>query len=131
MVNRGGTISYLLYSPEIFDTLYTDNRIHRFTQEIVFGKAAYQLLKRIDIVPDVLHLNEAHTVVAAAQVRADNNFAKTAIVYTVHTNVPSGLEIFYAGQLRTDVNRMMYHVGLPKNSQDYFRSVFFKAKRCG
>jgi glucan phosphorylase len=57
LVNRGGTPLFLLRSPEVFDFLYTDYRVHRFTQEVVFGKAVYQLMKTLDIIPDILHLN--------------------------------------------------------------------------
>ncbi|HNX82517.1 MAG TPA: glycogen/starch synthase, partial [Candidatus Omnitrophota bacterium] len=124
-LNRGGTLDFLLMAP-VFDVLYTDNRAHRFTQEIVFGKAAYQLMKSLAIIPDILHLNEAHTVVAAAQVRADESFNKTAIVYTNHTLVPAGLEMFYAGQLKTSVERMMYQVGLPEAKAGEFKSDFLR-----
>ena len=98
-LNRGGTTLYMLRCPEVFDTLYTEDRVHRFTQEAVFGKAAYALMTREDImpvVPDIIHLNEAHTVVAAAQAKADDRFEKTAVVYTNHTIVPAGLEVFQA-----------------------------------
>ncbi|MCX5702215.1 MAG: 2,3-bisphosphoglycerate-independent phosphoglycerate mutase, partial [Candidatus Omnitrophica bacterium] len=124
-VNRGGTYSFLLES-SVFDILYTENRISRFTQEVVFGKAAYQLLKRLNITPDILHLNEAHTVVAAAQIRADESFDKTAIVYTIHTNVPAGLEMFPEGVLRTDVNRMMYQIGISERKHTEYRSKFLR-----
>ncbi|MGD9015705.1 MAG: glycogen/starch synthase, partial [Candidatus Omnitrophota bacterium] len=125
MVNRGGTINFILMS-SIFDGLYTENKIHRFTQEIVFGKAVYQILNRLNIKPDILHLNEAHTVVAAAQVRSDERFNNTAIVYTIHTTVPAGLERFQAGELRTDINRMMYQIGIPERKHISYRSIFLR-----
>ncbi|MCM8780297.1 MAG: ribose-phosphate pyrophosphokinase-like domain-containing protein, partial [Candidatus Omnitrophica bacterium] len=122
-VNRAGTTLYMLMS-DIFDILYVEDRVRRFAQEIVFGKAAYQLLKILNIIPDILHLNEAHTVVAAAQIRADETFDKTAIVYTNHTLVPAGLERFSAGYLGVDVNRMMYQIGIPADKHHLYRSVF-------
>src|SRR3989338_6213335 len=125
-VNRGGTICYLLKSPTVFDVIYTDNRVHRYTQEIVFGKAAYQLLKTLRIIPDILHLNEAHTVVAAALVRADEEFRKTAIVYTNHTIVPAGLEIFREGEVQADVRRMYYQLGLPAANHRDYQSAFLR-----
>lgn len=131
-VNRGGTWDYILMS-EVFDVLYPDEkthgasgRIHRFTQEAVFGKAVYQLIKKLNINPDILHLNEAHTVVAAAQMRADPTFDKCAIVYTNHTIVPAGLESFSPESLRTDAARMMYVIGLPAEEAPKFRSRFLR-----
>ena len=114
-MNRGGSINYLPYCPGVFDILYTDNRIHRFTQEVVFGKAVYQFMKHINLYPDILHLNEAHTVVAASHVRHDENFDKTAIVYTNHTIVPAGMEIFKTGKgsrehIDVNIRRMLYFV---------------------
>jgi len=109
-VNNGGTWVYIFMS-RVFDVLYNDDRVRRFTQEIVFGKAVYQFVKKLNIIPDILHLNEAHTVVAAAQMRADDRFNDMAIVYTVHTPVPAGLETFSQASLKTSVDRMMYVLG--------------------
>ncbi|MGE5308424.1 MAG: amylo-alpha-1,6-glucosidase, partial [Deltaproteobacteria bacterium] len=125
-ITRGGTSDFLLWCPEVFDVLYTDNKVHRYTQETVYGKAVYQLLKRQGIVPDILHLNEAHTVVAAAQISADRMFEKTAYVYTNHTVVPAGLEMFPSNVLRTDEDRMMYQLGLPESSHRDYRSRFLR-----
>ncbi|MBU1999023.1 MAG: 6-phosphofructokinase, partial [Candidatus Omnitrophica bacterium] len=126
MVNRGGTPLYLLYSPKVLDFLYVGDRARRFAQEVVFGKAAYELMKELKLIPDILHLNEAHTVVAAAQARADSLFNKTAIIYTNHTIVPGGLEVFQATGLHTDDNRMMYSIGIPEHKHLQFRSTFLR-----
>ena len=89
-LNRGGSWDFLLMS-EVFDELYggpicdeksdmaewlknARRKIHRFSQEIVFGKAAYKLMRALELKPDILHLNEAHTVVAAAQVKSRQRF---------------------------------------------------------
>lgn len=152
-VNRGGTPVYLLLS-KVFDELYTDNRLNRYAQEIVFGKAAYQLLKnKLKLAPDILHLNEAHTVVAAVQVRADVDgfFKKTAIAYTNHTLVPAGLERFSPDeilhQLLTDqglppdqiaqqvrersyqetiLHRMIHEIGIPEDRRNQYETIFLR-----
>ncbi|MCK4463551.1 MAG: glycogen/starch synthase, partial [Candidatus Omnitrophica bacterium] len=124
-VNRGGTWDYILFS-DVIDQLYSENRVHRFTQEIVYGKAVYKLLKRLNLIPDILHLNEAHTVVAAGQMRADRAFDKTAIVYTNHTIIRAGLERFFAEDMGTSLNRMMYQIGLSEEKEPHFRSVFLR-----
>ena len=128
-MNRGGSINYLPYCPEVFDILYTDNRVHRFTQEIVFGKAVYQFMKHFNLVPDILHLNEAHTVVAASHMRSDEAFDKTAIVYTNHTIVPAGMEVFRTRQageshINVDIGRMLYFVS--PNTQ--LNSIFMRRR---
>lgn len=123
-VCRGGSDLFLLWCPKVFDFLYPADRVHRFTQEVVFGKAVYQLIKRLHLKPDILHLNEAHTVVAGALLRADEAFNQTAIVYTNHTIVPAGLERFYPKALGTDANRMMYQIGIPGDKYLRFRSYF-------
>ncbi len=123
-VCRGGSDLFLLWCPQVFDFLYPAGRVHRFTQEVVFGKSVYQLIKRLRLQPDILHLNEAHTVVAGALLRADEAFNQTAIVYTNHTIVPAGLERFYPKTMGTDANRMMYQIGIPGDKHLQFRSYF-------
>lgn len=129
-INRGGTWVYLLKSA-VFDELYTDDRIHRFMQEIVFGKAAHQLLKeKLELAPDILHLNEAHTVVAAAQMRSDtdNFFADMSIIYTNHTIVPAGLEQFSEEEVHTNLNRMLYQLGIPEEKAAEYASAFLSQR---
>ncbi|MFA6350282.1 MAG: GNAT family N-acetyltransferase, partial [Candidatus Omnitrophota bacterium] len=124
VINRGGTPVYLLKSEKL-DLLYGDGRLHRFTQEIIFGKAAYQLMKELGLIPDILHLNEAHTVVAAALARADEAFAKTAIIYTNHTLVAAGLEMFSVNDIcYGDKNRMIYQLGVSGKFAPECRSIF-------
>lgn len=140
-IDRGGTPDFLFVS-EVFDYLYDSpdisgqakQRLHRFTQEIVFGKAVKEFLKQEELIPYIIHLNEAHTVVAAAQVDTseeiaeifhnDESFDKTAYIYTVHTNIPAGLERFSPGRMGTDVNRMSYVIGLPEGKAEQYRSRF-------
>ncbi|MFA5199584.1 MAG: ROK family protein, partial [Candidatus Omnitrophota bacterium] len=123
---RGGTPLFLLHCPEVFDLLYTDYRARRFSQEVVLGKSAYQLMKKSEIVPDFMHLNEAHVVVAAAQARADSTFDKMVIVYTNHTLVSSGLETFEPSKIGVDDNRMMYLIGIPESKEKQFRPYFMR-----
>jgi glucan phosphorylase len=69
------------------------------------------------IVPDILHLNEGHVADAAAMIRGDNLFNRTAVVYTNHTVVPAGLETFCIGELvGGDVARARYVMRFPGQS---------------
>ncbi|MBN1973364.1 MAG: glycogen/starch synthase [Sedimentisphaerales bacterium] len=115
-ISRGGTLLYLFYCPEVFDVLYPDDKTHngygreqRFLQETVFAECVYELLKTMNIVPDVLHLNEGHVADAAAIIKGDKAFDKTKVVYTNHTVVQAGLERFCVNRLTGgDVGRARY-----------------------
>ncbi|MGA2680014.1 MAG: glycogen/starch synthase [Sedimentisphaerales bacterium] len=123
-ISRGGTPLYVFYCPEVFDILYPDHkthpghgRAHRFLQETAFAECVYELFKIMKIVPDILHLNEGHVADAAAIVKGDNLFNRTAVVYTNHTVVPAGLEKFCIGELvGGDVARARYAMRFPGQS---------------
>ncbi|NQU99207.1 MAG: response regulator, partial [Parcubacteria group bacterium] len=125
-INRGGTPVFLFYDPYIFGTLYDDNRMFRYTQEVILGKAAYETLKVLEIIPDVLHLNEAHVVTTASQIRGDSYFKKTGILYTNHTVVPAGLEKFSDEKVGTNVERMLYQLGAPGEEAQKYRAHFLR-----
>ena len=118
---RGGTLIYLFYCPEVFDVLYPDDkthhghgREHRFLQETMFAECVYELLRSINVVPDILHLNEGHVAGAAAIIKGDKAFDKTAVVYTNHTVVLAGLERFCIDRLTGgDVARARYAMRFP------------------
>jgi len=126
-VNRGGTWKYIFVS-DVFDRLYADGFLHRFMQQVVFGKAVYVFMKKHNVRPDIIHLNETPPVVAAMLIRADENFNDTAIVYTNHTLVPAGFhdQRFSRRRIGLDVGRMEYLMGLPENKVDNFRKFFMR-----
>jgi glucan phosphorylase len=123
-LSRGGTPLYVFHCPEVFDILYPDykthpgrGRAHRFLQETAFAECVYELFKSMRIVPDILHLNEGHVADAAAIIRGDNLFDRTAVVYTNHTVVPAGLETFCIDELvGGDVARARYVMRFPGQS---------------
>ncbi len=91
-INRGGTPVYLLKNKKIFDILYTGNRKKRLRQEVAVGKAVPKLLRALNIRIDIIHLNEAHTVIAAYNLKEEKKYEKTPILFTTHTPVPEGME---------------------------------------
>jgi len=115
-ISRGGTPLYIFYCPEVFDVLYPDDkthrghgREHRFLQETVFAECVYELFKNMSIAPDIFHLNEGHVAGAAALIKGDRAFDRTAVVYTNHTVVPAGLERFSIDRLTDgDMDRARY-----------------------
>ena len=131
-IYRGGTLLYLFYCPEVFDVLYPDDkthhghgREHRFLQETVFAECVYELLKIMNIIPDILHLNEGHVAGAAAIMKGDKAFDKTAVVYTNHTVVPAGMERFSIdGLTGGDVARARYAMRFPWPSHQRFWRKF-------
>jgi glycogen debranching enzyme/glycosidase len=129
---RGGTDLYFFYCPEVFDVLYPDDkthhghgREHRFLQEIIFAECVHELCKGLNIVPDILHLNEGHVAGAAAIIKGDKTFEKTAVVYTNHTVVPAGLERFSIDRLTGgDIARARYAMRFPWPSHQRFWRKF-------
>ncbi len=119
-IMRKGVKRYIAVSP-VWDKLYTEDRNHRFSQEISFGKAVYEFCKKTNFVPDILHLNEGHAVVAASEMRADPVFDRTAIVVTDHTPVEAGHEKFEG----LDLNRMAYILG---RGGEEFREKFIRLR---
>ena len=131
-ISRGGTLLYLLYCPEVFDILYPDDRTHygcgrehRFLQETIFAECVYALLKSINVVPDILHLNEGHVADAAAIIKGDKAFEKTSVVYTNHTVVQAGLERFYVNRITGgDIGRARYAMRFLESSHESFWQKF-------
>jgi glycogen phosphorylase len=131
-INRGGTLLYLFQCPDVFDVLYPDDRTHygygrehRFLQETVFAECVYELLKRINVVPDIIHLNEGHVADAAAIIKGDEAFSKTTVVYTNHTVVPAGMERFDVDRItRGDVGRARYAMRFLQRDYEKFWHKF-------
>lgn len=101
-IRRGGAPVYFLYCPEVFDVIYIGDRKQRLIQEIVVGKVAPELLRRCSIKPDIVHLNEAHCVLSAVNMKTwkqqhggDTFFDDTRILFTIHTPRAAGMEIYY------------------------------------
>jgi len=130
-VVRGGTRLYMFSCPPVFDVLYPDDathhngRRHRFLQETLMAQCVIKLFKALKVVPDALLINEGHVAVAAAITRGDPTFEKTAILYTNHTVVPAGLEVFDASELAdNDLGRARYIMRFPRNSWQWLWQKF-------
>ena len=98
---------------DITDSLYGGDTDTRIRQEIVLGIGGMRALKAMDLRPTVFHMNEGHSAfLVLEQVRRyiqDDglNFeealeaARTSNVFTTHTPVPAGIDLFDPG--------LMYH----------------------
>ena len=102
----GSVPLYLLDVPWVTDALYGGDREHRIRQELLLGVGGVRALHALGIEPTVYHVNEGHSAFlddrARAQPRrerrvdgrrARRRFARTT-VFTTHTPVPAGNEVF-------------------------------------
>lgn len=89
---------------EITSTLYGGDQETRIRQEIVLGIGGVRLLRALDLDPSIYSMNEGHAaflgleLLAESLVDADAETAisrnRCRIVYTNHTVVPAGNDIF-------------------------------------
>src|SRR5688572_30917323 len=116
----GAVPLYLLEVDWLTDALYGGDREHRIRQELLLGVGGVRALAALGIEPNVFHLNEGHSAfLQVERVRAlvaDGVSTEAAIervrstsVFTTHTPVPAGNEVFgdelvlrYLGRLAAD-----------------------------
>jgi starch phosphorylase len=96
---------------DITDQLYGGNIHNRIRQEIVLGIGGLRALKAAGVEPTVFHMNEGHSAfLAIERVRLlmeeygltfDEAFdaARTNNVFTTHTPVPAGIDMFDPGMI--------------------------------
>ncbi len=92
----------------ITDALYSGDREHRLRQELVLGVGGVRALRALGVEPTVYHLNEGHSAFLQLErlrglVEEDGLPRETALrrlrastVFTTHTPVPAGNEVFDA-----------------------------------
>jgi starch phosphorylase len=98
---------------DITDSLYGGDIDTRIRQEIVLGIGGMRALKAMGLKPTVFHMNEGHSAfLALEQIRLymrdfkltfeeSLEAARTSNVFTTHTPVPAGIDLFDPG--------LMYH----------------------
>ncbi|MGO9256568.1 MAG: alpha-glucan family phosphorylase [Bryobacteraceae bacterium] len=98
---------------DITDSLYGGDNDTRVRQEIVLGIGGMRALKAMGLKPTVFHMNEGHSAfLVLEQIRLymrderltfDESLeaARTSNVFTTHTPVPAGIDLFDSG--------LMYH----------------------
>jgi starch phosphorylase len=113
----GSVPLYLLDVDLLTDALYGGDREHRIRQELLLGVGGARALHALDIHPTVYHVNEGHSaflqiervrarVARGMSTRDALDDVRRSTVFTTHTPVPAGNEIFgddlvvrYAGEL--------------------------------
>ena len=101
----GSVPLYLLEADLLTDALYSGDRTHRVRQELLLGVGGVRALAALGVEPNVFHMNEGHSAfLAVERIRAlvehglslDDAIAqvKRSTVFTTHTPVPAGNEVF-------------------------------------
>ncbi|MGI9112137.1 MAG: alpha-glucan family phosphorylase, partial [Gaiellaceae bacterium] len=96
---------YLLEVDWLTDALYGGDREHRIRQELLLGVGGVRALAALEIEPTVFHLNEGHSaflqiervralVAGGLETAAALERVRGSSVFTTHTPVPAGNEIF-------------------------------------
>jgi len=89
----------------VTDRLYGGDREHRIRQEVVLGIGGVRALRRLGLAPSVFHLNEGHSALLAverireltasgAPLERAFEEVRNSTVFTTHTPVPAGNEVF-------------------------------------
>ena len=134
-INVGRTKLYLLDSDidqnieeykKITLYLYGGNQEDRIKQEIVLGMAGTKLLKKLNLTPTIYHMNEGHSSFLTLELiknimeekKVSFNIAKDIVssktVFTTHTPVPAGNDIFPLNLVETYFNGIWEKFGISK-----------------
>jgi glycogen phosphorylase len=106
------------------DTLYGGDRTNRLRQEIVLGIGGVRVLRALGLDPTVFHLNEGHSALLQLErmrelveeqgLSADEALERlrASTVFTTHTPVPAGNEVFDAELVRRSLDGLVERCGL-------------------
>ncbi|MEK7569385.1 MAG: glycogen/starch/alpha-glucan phosphorylase [Patescibacteria group bacterium] len=109
---------------DITKKLYDMNRDLRLKQEIILGLGGFRMLKALGFHPGVYHLNESHSALIALElVRHEMEhqladfalalgYANKHIVFTNHTLLPEGLELFAEDKVGLFLEQYAEEMGL-------------------
>lgn len=108
----------------ITDTLYGGDEEMRIRQEIILGIGGMRALRAVGITPTVCHMNEGHAAFLSierirqfmADHECDFRTARQVIVngnvFTTHTPVPAGFDLFSRGLLERYMRKTVDSTGL-------------------
>jgi glycogen phosphorylase len=113
---------------EITNQLYGGDIHTRIRQEIVLGIGGLRALKELGLSPTVFHMNEGHSAFLAIErirvLMADQGLSfeealhasRANNVFTTHTSVPAGLDVFEAGVVSHYFEEYCRNAGIPLES---------------
>jgi starch phosphorylase len=111
------------WARRITDRLYGGDRRHRLRQEVVLGIGGVRALRALGLDPAVFHMNEGHSAFLQLErlreLVEDGGLARDAAVdrlrastvFTTHTPVPAGNEIFDAWLVEQNVGAIVQRCG--------------------
>jgi glycogen phosphorylase len=111
---------------EITSELYGGDSDLRIKQEIVLGFGGARLLRVLGRTPSVFHMNEGHSSFVSLErisraieesngklsFREALETVKASTVFTTHTPVPAGIDIFTRGQMEHYLSQYPKHLGI-------------------
>ncbi|MES1248129.1 MAG: alpha-glucan family phosphorylase [Actinomycetota bacterium] len=112
------------WARDVTNTLYGGDRLNRLRQELVLGIGGVRVLRALGLQPTVFHMNEGHSaflqlermreLVEEAGVPPEDALGRlrSSTVFTTHTPVPAGNEIFDPELLRTNLAGTVERCGL-------------------
>jgi starch phosphorylase len=113
------------WTRQLSSRLYGGDKEHRLRQEIVLGIGGVRLLRKLGIEPAYWHANEGHAALHLLErvrefVQAGKSFEEAALavrnatVFTTHTPVPAGHDIFSNEQMDRYFSRFWPELGLDR-----------------
>ena len=112
------------WARNVTDILYGGDRENRLRQELVLGVGGVRVLRRLDLEPTVFHMNEGHSaflqlermreLVEEQGLSADEALERlrASTVFTTHTPVPAGNEVFDPELVRRNLEGLVERCGL-------------------
>jgi len=112
------------WARDVTDTLYGGGRANRLRQELVLGIGGVRVLRRLGLEPTVFHMNEGHSAflqlerlrVLVEEEGLDHTRAleqlRRSSVFTTHTPVPAGNEVFQPELVKQSVGALVERCGL-------------------
>jgi len=119
----GSVPLYLLDVPWVTDALYSGDRQHRIRQEMLLGVGGIRALRALGLAPTVYHVNEGHSAFLAIERLRDLvnsgmgrddalEQIRQTTVFTTHTPVPAGNEVFDPALVSRYVGELAQEAGL-------------------
>ncbi len=111
---------------DITTTLYGGDQEMRIKQEIVLGMGGVELVKSLELNPNVYHMNEGHSAFLTLQLIKDiikekevsfeiaKDIVSSKTVFTTHTPVPAGNDIFPISLVEKYFDKFWDKLGISK-----------------
>jgi len=140
---------------KITHNLYGGNKENRFRQELLLAAHTLLLLEKLQIKPDLFHYNEGHTaltgLIRMVKLVINENlgfdeaaqFVKTSTLFTTHTPVPAGQDLFGEDLLRSYQAHFAETMNIPwaqffglgklnpSNASEMFSMTYLAARSAG